>query len=244
MFDKLENVEKRYEELNEKIADPAIISNQSEWQKLMKEHSDIEEIVDTTNSWTQQYNGALNYKGVALNVVVDSINNVDYVKEEIIKLGFDIEGYATTLDTNIINIIKIVLVIVIFISLISVIYIVRAYSKKMMFSEEVNIATFRTFGFPKKVVRNLYALTILMNHFILYLIGTIIFALIFIILVNNIPFFVGLKFMTGDIKITMLPFAFAFFSIIFIPTFVIMVDVMKKFKANIGDLFERDESRK
>ena len=45
MFDKLENVEKRYEELNEKIADPAIIANQSEWQKLMKEHADIEEIV-------------------------------------------------------------------------------------------------------------------------------------------------------------------------------------------------------
>ena len=45
MFDKLENVEKRYEELNEKIADPEIISNQSEWQKLMKEHADIEEIV-------------------------------------------------------------------------------------------------------------------------------------------------------------------------------------------------------
>lgn len=46
MFDKLENVEKRYEELNEKIADPEIISNQNEWQKLMKEHADIEEIVE------------------------------------------------------------------------------------------------------------------------------------------------------------------------------------------------------
>lgn len=46
MFDKLENVEKRYEELNEKIADPVIIANQSEWQKLMKEHADIEEIVE------------------------------------------------------------------------------------------------------------------------------------------------------------------------------------------------------
>ena len=30
MFDKLENVEKRYEELNKKIADPEVISNQSE----------------------------------------------------------------------------------------------------------------------------------------------------------------------------------------------------------------------
>ena len=30
MFDKLENVEKRYEELNEKISDPEVIANQNE----------------------------------------------------------------------------------------------------------------------------------------------------------------------------------------------------------------------
>ena len=46
MFDKLENVEKRYEELNKKIADPEVIANQNEWKKLMKEHADITPIVE------------------------------------------------------------------------------------------------------------------------------------------------------------------------------------------------------
>lgn len=46
MFDKLENVEKRYEELNTKISDPEVIANQNEWKKLMKEHADIEQIVE------------------------------------------------------------------------------------------------------------------------------------------------------------------------------------------------------
>jgi peptide chain release factor 1 len=45
MFDKLENVEKRYEELNTLISDPKIIADQNEWKKLMKEHADIEDIV-------------------------------------------------------------------------------------------------------------------------------------------------------------------------------------------------------
>jgi len=45
MFEKLELVEKRYDELTKMIADPEVISNQSEWQKLMKEHSSIEDIV-------------------------------------------------------------------------------------------------------------------------------------------------------------------------------------------------------
>ena len=45
MFEKLEAVEKRYEELTKMIADPEVISNQSEWQKLMKEHASIEDVV-------------------------------------------------------------------------------------------------------------------------------------------------------------------------------------------------------
>ena len=45
MFEKLEAVEKRYEELTKLIADPEVISNQSEWQKLMKEHASIEDVV-------------------------------------------------------------------------------------------------------------------------------------------------------------------------------------------------------
>ena len=45
MFQRLEDVEKRYEELNGLISDPEVISRQAEWQKLMKEHSNIEEVV-------------------------------------------------------------------------------------------------------------------------------------------------------------------------------------------------------
>ena len=44
MFQKLEDVEKRYEELNIKISDPEVIAKQSEWQKLMKEHAMIEDV--------------------------------------------------------------------------------------------------------------------------------------------------------------------------------------------------------
>ena len=45
MFQKLEDVEKRFDELTQKISDPEVIANQSEWQKLMKEHAKISEIV-------------------------------------------------------------------------------------------------------------------------------------------------------------------------------------------------------
>ena len=46
MFQKLEAVEKRYEELNKLISDPEVISRQNEWKNLMKEHSDLVDIVE------------------------------------------------------------------------------------------------------------------------------------------------------------------------------------------------------
>lgn len=45
MFQKLEAVEKRYEELNEKISDPEVIARQDEWKSLMKEHANLVDIV-------------------------------------------------------------------------------------------------------------------------------------------------------------------------------------------------------
>ena len=45
MFEKLEAVETRYEELTKLIADPEVIANQAEWRKLMKEHASIEDVV-------------------------------------------------------------------------------------------------------------------------------------------------------------------------------------------------------
>ena len=45
MFQKLDEVEKRYEEVTRKISDPEIIAQQSQWQELMKEHAEIEPVV-------------------------------------------------------------------------------------------------------------------------------------------------------------------------------------------------------
>ncbi len=46
MIQRLEDVEKRYEELTVKISDPEEIANTSSWQKLMKEHAEIAPIVE------------------------------------------------------------------------------------------------------------------------------------------------------------------------------------------------------
>jgi peptide chain release factor 1 len=45
MLDRLNFIENKYEELSIKISDPSVMADQKEWQRLCKEHSDLEVIV-------------------------------------------------------------------------------------------------------------------------------------------------------------------------------------------------------
>jgi len=47
MFSKLKEVEARYEELEELLSDPAVVSRQSLYQKYAKEHADLRDLVET-----------------------------------------------------------------------------------------------------------------------------------------------------------------------------------------------------
>jgi peptide chain release factor 1 len=51
MFDKLKSVEKRYDDLNQLLSDPEVISQQSEFQKYAKEQSELAPIVHQFQNW-------------------------------------------------------------------------------------------------------------------------------------------------------------------------------------------------
>jgi peptide chain release factor 1 len=51
MFDKIEELERRYQELEALLSDPTIISNQPEFRKLSREHSDLSNLVAAYRRW-------------------------------------------------------------------------------------------------------------------------------------------------------------------------------------------------
>lgn len=53
MLDKLAFIENKYQELSEKMMDPDLINHREEWQRVMKEHSDIEPIVMEYREYTK-----------------------------------------------------------------------------------------------------------------------------------------------------------------------------------------------
>lgn len=59
MFNKLEKIKIRYNELTDKISLPEIIANNNEWKKLVKEHSSLQPIVEKYDEWKNADNAII-----------------------------------------------------------------------------------------------------------------------------------------------------------------------------------------
>ena len=59
MLDKLKNISKRYDAINEKLSDPAIFSDKQEFAALMRERKGLEPVVEKygeprSTKWTRR----------------------------------------------------------------------------------------------------------------------------------------------------------------------------------------------
>jgi len=64
MFERLEQIEARYESLGEQLADPEIISDQPKYQKIAKQHRDLEAIVEKYREYKQVTRGIADAKAM------------------------------------------------------------------------------------------------------------------------------------------------------------------------------------
>jgi len=57
MFERLEQLEARYESLGEQMADPELVSDQQKYQKIAKQHRDLESLVEKYREYRQVTRG-------------------------------------------------------------------------------------------------------------------------------------------------------------------------------------------
>ncbi|QSX05309.1 peptide chain release factor 1 [Sedimentibacter sp. zth1] len=91
MLDKLDFIEEKYRDISEKIADPDIIANMNEWKKLVKEHAQIEPIVNKY----KEYKDTKNQLEESKEMIYDKSLDEDFremAKEEV-------KGLTTNLET-------------------------------------------------------------------------------------------------------------------------------------------------
>ena len=96
MFDKLKAVETRYEEIGQLLMDPAVVSDQEQYKKLMKEHKQITPVVEKY----REYAAAKNAEEEALMLLEDGGLDKDFkelAQEELSQAKETIERCAEEL---------------------------------------------------------------------------------------------------------------------------------------------------
>ncbi len=96
MFDKLKSVEMRFEEVNQLLSDPAVISDNEQFKKLMKEHKELTPIVEKY----RQYSAAKQAEAEAKALLDEGGLDKDFkelVEEEYLQAKADIETFSEEL---------------------------------------------------------------------------------------------------------------------------------------------------
>lgn len=102
MFEKLEAVEKRYDELTTQISDPAIIANNNEWRKLIKEHSSMEDVVVKYKEYKQIENSMNEAKEMMEDPEMKELAEEEYYnsKEKLSKIEEELKFLLIPKDPN------------------------------------------------------------------------------------------------------------------------------------------------
>ena len=102
MFEKLESVEKHYDELTTKISDPNIIADNNEWRKLVKEHSSIENVVLKYREYKQTLNAMKEAEEMMQDKELKELAEEEYYssKEKISKIEEELKILLIPKDPN------------------------------------------------------------------------------------------------------------------------------------------------
>ena len=131
--------------------------------------------------------------GNATEVIVDELKNMDIVKEELTKEGYDVSTVGLNFDWQFINKIKLISLIVFFILLLCILIIFSIYISVFLKKQKKYIALYKIFGYTEKQLSLLYKIQIILYSLISFIISLIICNIgVFItnkILSNNLEYF-------------------------------------------------------
>lgn len=172
-------------------------------------------------------------------VVADSIDSIPKIKEEILSLGFLDASIRSEYDEKIVNIILLSCDLITSIIIFAICILAISYIKKKLIYENKFIGTLRSVGFTKKHVLNLSILEQFVINLISYMIGIVVFYIIFLVikctlLQNYIP--------SGfTISLFLKSFLYSFMCIVFLAT---LMDIYFIFKINKSSITKIVRSEK
>lgn len=195
-----------------------------------------EDLIDIVDKETEVYNAGVN----GLNIVVDDIKNVEYVRNKMKEMNFQFIEMDSNVDFGFVTILRLSLAIILCIVLFTIFIITSSYTKKKLNSEEKMIGVLRTCGYTKNMVKLKYAIELLILNSIIFIIGTITFLILYYICIDNISFLVGINYIIG-IRLSLFTILLSFILMVGIPCITLLLNINEKCKLNIVTLIGNEE---
>ena len=97
MFERLEQIEKKYDELTQQLASPEVINDSARYQKTAKAHSELSEVVEKYREYKDLKRGIAESKALVAEETDAEMR--DYAQEELTKLEARVGGVEEELKT-------------------------------------------------------------------------------------------------------------------------------------------------
>ena len=148
----------------------------------------------------------------ATSVVVDDTKNIEFVKNEIKKLGIVSDDYTIEtvagFDTGLISLIRVSCLVLLNVILVVTFFLAISYMKKRVIDENKNIDVMKFMGFTKKDLNNLFLIQNIIMNLIAYIIGFVAFLIIYIIIKNTLLY--AINYSIINISINLFPILLSF----------------------------------
>ncbi|MDD2181603.1 MAG: ABC transporter permease [Bacilli bacterium] len=195
--------------------------------------SDLKEILETTipsnmNEYVSSYL-----------VVINDIENIEYVKEELANIGYKDAETKNFINLGIINIIMITCISISTIIIFALVILTISYIKKKIMNETHIIGVMRAIGYEKKDMKNIYILETAVIILFTYLIGITIFFILYFILKYTI--FASLIYSGITIYINGYVFLISFLMVASITFVISLYFIIKSINSNVISLLKSGE---
>lgn len=199
--------------------------------------ADLNELIEASkikSTADVQDNGAYGFMAI-----VDSTKNIELVAQKLKEAGFKSVDLQNQIDSNLLNIIVISSNITVALILFTVIVMNASYIKKKVQNEANIIGIFRANGYKKKTINRIYLTELFFTNLLSYILGFIIFMVIYLIAKHTILNF--LYYLGITISINPLDLLISFLLIVVISMFLSVYYIIKKTNCAITELIRSEE---
>ena len=190
---------------------------------------DIISIIDKVNP-----NNDMEFNNTNFYVLIDSVDNIDYVMNKIKNKNFINVYQKNSIDENLVDMVDISYIVLITIVILTIIILDLAYVKKIIINDSHIIGLLRAIGYDKKTLKKMYFIEFLIINIIAYLISIFLLVILFSILKTSL--LSNMAYIGINLTISPLIFILNFIIIVCLSSFVTTININKVCNCRIIEL--------